>query len=52
MDNHQVVPKSPRLGSEAFSPDYAAIWHAPHSTSSFTHVPTSELQVRQVITQD
>jgi hypothetical protein len=51
MDNHQAVPKSPRLGIKAYSPEYKAIWHAPHSTSSLTHVPP-RLQIRQATIQD
>jgi hypothetical protein len=52
MDNHQAVLESPRLGIESYSPGYIAIWRAPHSTPSLTHVPTSQKLAGQVITQD
>jgi hypothetical protein len=42
MDNHQAVPKSPRLGIKAYIPGYKAIYHAPHSIPSLTLITTCE----------
>jgi hypothetical protein len=39
MDNHQAVPKNPRLGIKAYSHGYTAIWRAPQGTQLHTCTP-------------